>query len=71
MDEYQREDLIRKVELKEGHRLQMLGDLGIPDSPTTSGEGLTMRMAYQALPRQNLRQSVSGTGLRERNIPSP
>ena len=32
MDEYQREDLIRKVELKEGHRLQMLGDLGIPRS---------------------------------------
>lgn len=30
MDEYQKEDLIRKVELKEGHRLQMLGDLGIP-----------------------------------------
>ena len=32
MDEYQREDLIKKVELKEGHRLQMLGDLGIPRS---------------------------------------
>ena len=32
MDEYQREDLIKKVELKEGHRLQVLGDLGIPRS---------------------------------------
>lgn len=32
MDEYQREDLIRKVELKEGHRTQVLGDLGIPRS---------------------------------------
>src|SRR3989338_5473511 len=32
MDEYEREDLIRRGELKEGHRLQMLGDLGIPRS---------------------------------------
>ena len=32
MDEYQREDLIRKVELKEGHRTKMLDDLGIPRS---------------------------------------
>jgi len=32
MDEYQREDLIKKVELQEGHRIQMLGDLGIPRS---------------------------------------
>jgi len=32
MDEYMREDLIKKVELREGHRLQMLGDLGIPRS---------------------------------------
>lgn len=32
MDEYQREDLIKKVELKEGHRTQVLDDLGIPRS---------------------------------------
>lgn len=32
MDEYQREDLIRKVELKEGHRAKVLDDLGIPRS---------------------------------------
>jgi len=32
MDEYQREDLIKKVELKEGHRANMLDDLGIPRS---------------------------------------
>jgi len=32
MDEYQREDLIKKVELKEGHRAKVLGDLGIPRS---------------------------------------
>jgi putative transposase len=32
MDEYQREDLIKKVELKEGHRAQILDDLGIPRS---------------------------------------
>ncbi len=32
MDEYEREDLIRKVELKEGHRVKLLGDLGIPRS---------------------------------------
>jgi len=32
MDEYQREDLIKKVELKEGHRMHILGDLGIPRS---------------------------------------
>jgi transposase InsO family protein len=32
MDEYQREDLIKKVELEEGHRAKILGDLGIPRS---------------------------------------
>jgi hypothetical protein len=32
MDEYQREDLIKKVELQEGHRNEVLGDLGIPRS---------------------------------------
>ena len=32
MDEYQREDLIRKVELKEGHRAKVLNDLNIPRS---------------------------------------
>lgn len=32
MDEYQREDLIKKVELKDGHRAQVLDDLGIPRS---------------------------------------
>ena len=32
MDEYQREDLIKKVELKEGHRMHVLSDLGIPRS---------------------------------------
>ena len=32
MDGYQREDLIKKVELKEGHRAKILGDLGIPRS---------------------------------------
>ena len=32
MDEYQREDLIKKVELKEGHRAKVLDDLGIPRS---------------------------------------
>jgi len=32
MNEYQREDLIRKMELKEGERLRLLGDLGIPRS---------------------------------------
>lgn len=32
MDEYQREDLIKKVELKEGRRAQVLEDLGIPRS---------------------------------------
>ncbi len=32
MDKYQREDLIRKMELKEGDRLRLLGDLGIPRS---------------------------------------
>jgi len=30
MDEYQREDLIKKVELRDGHRAQVLDDLGIP-----------------------------------------
>ena len=32
MDGYQREDLIKKVELKEGRRAKILGDLGIPRS---------------------------------------
>lgn len=32
MDEYPREDLIKKVELKEGRRTHVLGDLGIPRS---------------------------------------
>jgi len=32
MDEYMRQDLINKVELKEGHRAQILVDLGIPRS---------------------------------------
>lgn len=32
MDEYQREDLIKKVELKEGHRSAVLDKLGIPRS---------------------------------------
>lgn len=32
MDEYQREDLIKKVELREGHRAQVLDNLGIPRS---------------------------------------
>jgi len=32
MDGYQREDLIKKVELKDGHRTKMLDDLGIPRS---------------------------------------
>jgi len=32
MDEYQREDLIKQVELKEGHRVKVLEDLGIPRS---------------------------------------
>jgi len=32
MDEYQREDLIKQIELKEGHRAQVLDDLGIPRS---------------------------------------
>lgn len=32
MDEYQREDLIKKVELKEGHRAKVLEDLNIPRS---------------------------------------
>ena len=32
MDEYQREDLIKKVELEEGRRAKVLGDLGIPRS---------------------------------------
>jgi transposase InsO family protein len=32
MDGYQREDLIKKVELREGRRVKMLGDLGIPRS---------------------------------------
>ena len=32
MDEYQREDLIKKAALKEGHRAKMLDDLGIPRS---------------------------------------
>lgn len=32
MDEYQREDLIKKVELGEGRRSQVLDDLGIPRS---------------------------------------
>jgi len=32
MDEYQREDLIKKVELKEGHRAAVLDNLGIPRS---------------------------------------
>jgi putative transposase len=32
MDEYQREDLIRKVESQEGHRNEVLDDLGIPRS---------------------------------------
>lgn len=32
MDEYQREDLIKRVELKEGRRAQVLEDLGIPRS---------------------------------------
>jgi len=32
MDGYQREDLIKKVELREGHRARVLDDLGIPRS---------------------------------------
>ena len=32
MDEYQREDLIKKVELEEGHRAHVLDSLGIPRS---------------------------------------
>ena len=32
MDEYQREDLIKKVELREGHRANVLDDLEIPRS---------------------------------------
>jgi len=32
MDGYQREDLIKKVELRDGHRAKMLDDLGIPRS---------------------------------------
>lgn len=32
MDEYQREDIIKKVELFEGHRKETLDDLGIPRS---------------------------------------
>ena len=32
MDEYQREDLIRKIESQEGHRNEVLSDLGIPRS---------------------------------------
>jgi transposase InsO family protein len=32
MDGYQREDLIKKVELQDGHRVKMLDDLGIPRS---------------------------------------
>jgi hypothetical protein len=32
MDEYQREGLIKKVELREGHRANVLDDLEIPRS---------------------------------------
>ncbi|MCM8797246.1 MAG: helix-turn-helix domain containing protein [Candidatus Omnitrophica bacterium] len=32
MDEYQREDLIKKVELREGHMAAILDNLGIPRS---------------------------------------
>ena len=68
MDEYQREDLIRKVELKEGHRLQMLGDLGIPRSTYYKWRRTYDEDGLPVLPRQSLKPSMSGIGLQRMRL---